>query len=37
MSNNKPKMTAEEIFKAVATVIGSGLVIYFVGQAFSWW
>lgn len=37
MSNDKPKMTGEEIAKAVATVIGSGLVIYFVGRAFGWW
>lgn len=37
MSNDKPKMTGEENFKAVAAVIGSALVIYFVGRAFLWW
>lgn len=34
---DKPKMTGEEKLKAVLTIIGSVLVIFFVGRAFGFW
>lgn len=35
--SDKPKMTGGEIAKAVATLIGASITIYFVGKAFLWW
>lgn len=35
--NDKPKMTGGEKAKAVATLIGAIIVIYYVGKAFGFW
>jgi hypothetical protein len=34
---DKPKMTKAETAKAVLTLIGSIIVIYFTGKALLWW
>lgn len=35
--SDKEKMTGGEKAKAVFTLIGAVITIYFVGRAFAWW